>query len=88
MSKRSGSASSQREQAGSGRLNAASAEGVIWKETLARKHAMKTRIVQLGLCTADLPQAVRRYCEGFGFQEAGAWLGASARRGSSRLETT
>lgn len=32
---------------------------------------MKTRIVQLGMCTADLSRTVRRYCEGFGFEDAG-----------------
>jgi catechol 2,3-dioxygenase-like lactoylglutathione lyase family enzyme len=43
---------------------------------------MKTRIVQLGMCTADLSRTARRYCEGFGFRDAGGhmmWGAGSAR---------
>jgi hypothetical protein len=43
---------------------------------------VKTRIVQLGMCTADLARTARRYCEGFGFRDAGGhmmWGTGSAR---------
>jgi catechol 2,3-dioxygenase-like lactoylglutathione lyase family enzyme len=43
---------------------------------------VKTRIVQLGMCTADLARTARRYCEGFGFRDAGGhmmWGAGSAK---------
>jgi catechol 2,3-dioxygenase-like lactoylglutathione lyase family enzyme len=52
---------------------------------------MKTRIVQLGMCTADLSQTARRYCEGFAFRDAGGhmmWGAGSARIQGLGSDTT